>query len=225
MLAVDAPGRGRSGRLANPMDYAVPVYARLMKAWLDALGLDRPVGWVGTSMGGMIGMALAAGPSSSIERLVLNDIGPFIPKAALELIAAYAGTDPRFASLDDLEAHLRLIHAPFGHLSDDEWRHLAVHSAVEGDDGRWRLGYDPAIRMPMQSGEIADIDLWPLYDAIACPTLVLRGAESTLLLPDTAQAMTERGPKAQLVTIEGAGHAPALMAEDQIGVVRKFLGL
>lgn len=225
VLAVDVPGRGRSGRLSDPTDYAVPVYARLLNAWLAALGLGRRVAWVGTSMGGLIGMALAAGEAAPIDRLVLNDIGPFIPKAALELIAAYAGTDPRFASLDDLEAHLRLIHAPFGPLSDDQWRHLATHSGVEGEDGLWRLRYDPAIRAPMRAGEIADVDLWPLYDAISCPTLVLRGAESTLLLPETAQAMTERGPKAELATIEGTGHAPALMAEDQIGAVRTFLGL
>ncbi len=221
VLAVDVPGRGRSARLPDPTQYTVPVYAGLLKAWLDRLGLAR-VDWIGTSMGGLIGMTLTAADPARVDRLVLNDIGAFIPKAGLEPLAAYVGLDPRFASLDEAEAYLRRVHAPFGPLSDADWRHLAEHGVVRDDDG-YRLRYDPAITVPGGEDGVEDIDLWPLYEAISCPTLLLRGANSTLLDAETADAMTRRGPKATLVTFEGIGHAPALMALDQIAAIETFL--
>ena len=221
VLAVDVPGRGRSARLPDPTQYTVPVYAGLLKAWLDRLGLAR-VDWIGTSMGGLIGMTLTAADPARVDRLVLNDIGAFIPKAGLEPLTAYVGLDPRFASLDEAEAYLRRVHAPFGPLSDADWRHLAEHGVVRDDDG-YRLRYDPAITVPGGEDGVEDIDLWPLYEAISCPTLLLRGANSTLLDAETADAMTRRGPKATLVTFEGIGHAPALMAPDQIAAIETFL--
>jgi pimeloyl-ACP methyl ester carboxylesterase len=224
VLCVDVAGRGRSDWLADPAEYRVDVYARHLLRLLELEGLRR-VDWVGTSMGGLIGMAVAsAGEGSPIERLVLNDIGPFVPKEAVAYIGAYVGLDPLFRDLAELEAYLRRVHAPFGPLTDEQWAHLARHSARVLPEGV-RLSYDPAIRIPFAQAAGADIDVWALYDRIACPTLVLRGAESGLLTAAVAEEMGRRGPRAALVTFPGVGHAPALMAEDQIAAVRSFLGL
>lgn len=221
VLCVDVAGRGLSDRLERAEDYAVPVYARQLCAWLDGLASGK-VDWVGTSMGGLIGMAVAAASPGRIGRLVLNDVGPVIPRAALAAIGSYVGLDPLFATLGELEAHLRAIHAPFGPLTDAQWRHLAAHGGRRCPGG-WRLRYDPAIRLPFAAGAQTDVDLWPVYDAISTPTLVLRGGDSTLLDAGTARAMTARGPRARLVEFPGIGHAPALMDPAQIAVLRDFL--
>jgi pimeloyl-ACP methyl ester carboxylesterase len=173
-------------------------------------------------MGGLLGIIMAAMPSNPIRKLVVNDAGPLVPKAALERLAQYVGKDPRFATLEAIEAHVRHISAPFGALSDEQWRHLTVHSAKQYADGTWGFRYDPAIANPF-NGELNDIDLSPYWDAVRCPTLVLRGADSDILLRKTAEAMTQRGPKAQLVEFEHIGHAPVLMSDDQVCVVRDFL--
>jgi pimeloyl-ACP methyl ester carboxylesterase len=227
VVSVDVPGRGRSGWLRRAEDYAYPFYASALAALIGRIGAER-VDWVGTSMGGLIGMMLAAQPDSPIRRLVLNDVGAFIPKAPLERIAQYVGRDPGFDSVEAVEALLRKVNAPFGPLSDAQWRHLAMHSAVKAEDGRWRLGYDPAIGKAFANAPIADVALWPVWEPIACPTLILRGTESDLLLRETAEEMTRRGTAAQAGRVElrevpGVGHAPALMALDQIAMVRDFL--
>jgi pimeloyl-ACP methyl ester carboxylesterase len=221
VLAIDVVGRGRSSWLADPQGYALPLYAQQIARLLQLLDLP-PVDWIGTSMGGLIGMALAATDAPPMRRLVLNDVGPFVPKLALSLIKTYLGLDLVFPSLEALERHLRQIHAPFGPLTDDQWRHLAEHSARQDADG-WRLRYDPAIRVPYQDLADADLDLWPLWDQIRCPTLLLRGGDSILLTEATAAEMTQRGPKATLATFPGIGHAPALMAPDQIEAIRRWL--
>jgi pimeloyl-ACP methyl ester carboxylesterase len=174
-------------------------------------------------MGGLIGMGVAAMEASPIRKLVLNDVGPFLPKAALQRINTYLGLDLRFTSLDALEAHLREIHAGFGPLTDAEWRHLAEYSAARREDGRFGLNYDQRLGGPMTTGPIEDIDLWPVWDQIRCPVLVLRGIDSDLLLPATAAEMTRRGPKAEVIEVDGTGHAPALMAKDQIAIVAAWL--
>lgn len=227
VIAPDVPGRGRSEWLRRPEDYAYPVYAAALAALIGRLAVDT-VDWVGTSMGGLIGMMLAAQPGTPIRRMVLNDIGPFVPKAALQRIGDYVGHDPRFESLGALEAYLRHVHAPFGALTDAQWRHLAEYSASPAEHGHLRLHYDPAIAQAFKTGPIDDVTLWPVWDAIACRMLVLRGAASDLLLPDTAAEMMRRGAAAgqglvQLRTIAGTGHAPALMAADQVAIVREFL--
>jgi pimeloyl-ACP methyl ester carboxylesterase len=135
----------------------------------------------------------------------------------------YLGLSLCFASLEALEAHLREIHAGFGALTDAEWRHLAEHSASRREDGTFRLNYDQRLGEPMKRGPIEDVDLWPVWDQIRCPVLVLRGVQSDLLLPATANEMTRRGPGAEVVEIDGTGHAPALMAKDQIEIVRDWL--
>jgi pimeloyl-ACP methyl ester carboxylesterase len=218
-------GRGRSDWLADPAGYGYPQYCADMAALIARLGVER-VDWVGTSMGGLIGMMLAAQPNTPIARLAINDVGPFIPKAALERIAAYLGKAPAFADLGALEAYLREVHAPFGALTDAQWAHLAEHSArpaESGAAGAVALHYDPAIRVAFEQEPLADVDLWPLWDAVACPTLVLRGAESDLLPARTAAEMATRGPHAEIAEIEGCGHAPALMDEQQTGLVRDWL--
>jgi pimeloyl-ACP methyl ester carboxylesterase len=221
VISPDIPGRGQSERLAQADDYGYPLYIADMVALLARLDVAE-VDWVGTSMGGLIGMMLAAQPNSPIRHLVLNDIGPLVPKAGVERLAGYVGKDPRFPNLDAAIAYTREVAAPFGALSEAEWRHLTVHGLRQEPDGRFRLRYDPAIAAPFQ-GEIKDVDLWSLWDRIACPVLVLRGQRSDLLLPETAAEMQRRGPKAEVVEIPGCGHAPALMAVEQIALVREFL--
>lgn len=223
VLAVDVVGRGHSSWLDDPAGYTVPDYASQLGQFLELLHLPE-VDWVGTSMGGFIGMLLAAAETSPIRRLVLNDIGPFVPQHTLQEIRAYLGLDLLFASLHAVEHHLRLIHAPFGPLTDAQWRHLAIHSMRETSEG-FRLNYDPAIREPFAEASARDIDLWPMWDKIGCPTFLLHGAESALVAPATVARMEREGPKAVVATLAGIGHAPALMSADQIAMVERWLEL
>lgn len=222
VVCPDVVGRGRSDWLANPDLYGYPQYLADMTALLARLNVAA-VDWVGTSMGGLIGLLLAAQPKSPIRRLVLNDVGPFVPKAALARIGDYVGADPVFEDMTALEAYVRFIYLSFGDLTAAQWRHIAEHSARPRPDGRFGLAYDPGISRAFKTQPLADVDLWAAWDAVRCPVLVMRGAESDLLLPETAQEMTTRGPKARVVEIAGAGHAPGLMSEDQIAVIRAFL--
>ena len=243
VVCPDVVGRGRSDWLVNKDDYGYPQYmadlnalmARVMAwpsptTWIGKLTNflarrygSRPLYWVGTSMGGIIGMLLAALPKSPIHKLVVNDVGPLIPKAALERIARFVGEDPRFKSLEELKAYQRKVSAPFGPLTDAQWHHLTLHGAKKYEGGDWGLRYDPDIARPFRKGPLLDVDLWSHWDAITCPTLVLRGADSDLLLEETAEQMQKRGPRAQLVEFSGIGHAPMLMSKDQIEVVKNFL--
>jgi pimeloyl-ACP methyl ester carboxylesterase len=157
----------------------------------------------------------------------MNDVGPVLSRAALQRIADYVGTDERFAALTDLEAHLRRVHAPFGPLTDAQWRHLARHGHRFNADGSYGLAYDPRIAINVKLA-IQDWDLWPVWDSVACPALVLHGAQSDLLRTEVADAMSKggpngRGPKADLVTFAGIGHAPALMSTEQIEIVAEWL--
>jgi len=152
----------------------------------------------------------------------VNDVGPIIPKAALQRIADYVGLDNRFSSLEALERNMRKVHAPFGPLTDEQWAHLVRYGHRQLPDGTYGLAYDPAIAENVKKG-VADVDLWAIWDRIAIPTLVFRGADSDLLLAETAQEMTQRGPRASIVEFSGIGHAPALMAEDQIAQLESWL--
>ncbi len=223
VLAVDVIGRGRSSWLDDPHGYVAPNYAAQLMQWLAALEV-LPVDWIGTSMGGLVGMALAATERPPMRRLVLNDIGPFIGKQALLQIKSYLGLELRFASLDEAERHLRFIHAPFGPLSDSQWAHLTRHSVVADSDG-YRLHYDPAISVPYAELAADDVALWELWDKIACPTYVLHGFESVVLSQRTCEEMRRRGPQAEVMTFLGVGHAPALMSADQILTIRRWLEL
>ena len=223
VIAVDFPGRGRSAWLPDPALYAFPVYLGALAALLARL--DAPeIDWVGTSMGGIAGMMIAAQPRNPVARLVLNDVGAFIPKAALARIAGYVGGDPRFASLAEVEAHLRRVAAPFGPLSDAQWRHLATHGAVATPTG-WRLHHDPAIATAFLAAPPADVDLWPVWERIDRNVLLIRGEQSDLLTEETTARMARGGPaRVRRLDVPGCGHAPALMAEAQIAAVTTFLG-
>ncbi|SCA55110.1 putative carboxylesterase [Candidatus Terasakiella magnetica] len=222
VICPDIAGRGYSDWLLNPADYGFPLYVSDMATLLAKIG-DEKVDWIGTSMGGIIGMMLAIQPNSPIQRLIVNDVGPFIPKESLARIGDYLGMDPKFPSLEALEQHIRLIHAPFGELSDEQWKHLAEHSAKKCEDGQYGFHYDPAIGEPFKEAEPVDVDLWPIWEAIQCPVLILRGEDSDLLTAETAQEMLKRGPDAELVEIPKVGHAPTLMDESQIGLVKRWL--
>ena len=222
VVCPDVLGRGKSDWLEHAEDYDIPVYVAALAQLIARLDVPEVL-WVGTSMGGLIGMLTAALPRAPIRRLVVNDIGPLLAKEGIARIAAYVGKDPSFADLAALEAYLRQVAASFGPLSDAQWRHLATHAARAKPDGSLGLAYDPSIGESFKKATPVDVDLWPQWDRIACPTLVLRGANSDLLRRPDALAMTQRGPRASLVEFPGIGHAPALMAPDQIAAVRGFL--
>lgn len=221
VICPDIVGRGESDWLVDKLGYAIPQYVADIFGMLHHLGI-KEVDWVGTSMGGLIGMGLASQPKSPIRRMVLNDVGPVITGVSLQRIGEYVGRAPVFPTLEAAEQFVRAVSASFGNLTDAQWRHLTVHSLKhEGDV--WKMRYDPGIGDAFRVAPITDIALWPIYDAIHCPTLVIRGAESDLLLAETVQEMTRRGPRAQAVEIPGVGHAPTLMSMDQIDIVRRFL--
>jgi pimeloyl-ACP methyl ester carboxylesterase len=226
VICPDVMGRGHSDWRPVPALYQVPVYVADMVTLLARLNVEQ-VDWVGTSMGGLIGLGLAGLPESPILRLVLNDVGPAIEYAALERIGTYLGRRMQFDSIEQGAGHLRDISAGFGPHSEAEW--LALSRPMFKPDGAGvRLHYDPRIAEPFAAltpalaaaGEAA---LWQAYDAVRCPTLLLRGADSDLLSRATAQAMTQRGPRALLHELPGVGHAPTLVAADQIELVQRFL--
>ena len=221
VLAVDMPGRGQSEWLREPMDYVTPVYLTALTALIARSGADE-VSWVGTSMGGILGMVAAAQPGTPVQRLVVNDVGPTIEPSALARIAQYFGTDPTFATYGEIAAYVRTISAPFGPLSEAQWEHVVRTNVRQRDDGRWAIGYDPRIAIPFRA-QSAPPDLWPVWDAIRCPTLVLRGAQSDLLSAAIAQTMTTRGPRARVAEIPHVGHAPMLLSPEQVALVVDFL--
>jgi pimeloyl-ACP methyl ester carboxylesterase len=220
VIAVDVAGRGDSGWLDDKSQYTYPVYVQQLLALLDHLKIDQ-VDWIGTSMGGMIGMFAAATAPPRIRRLVLNDIGPFIPRAAIARIAAYMTVDHTWPTVEAAEAHFRLHCAPFGPLTDAQWRHL-TETSVRRQNGGYVRAYDPAMAEAFKRVEPADVVLWPIWAEIRQPILLLRGAESDLLLKPTALGMVARGD-VTLVEFAGIGHAPALLAPDQLDVIQRWL--
>ena len=224
VVCPDLPGRGRSGWLTDPELYGLPQYVRDMATLLAHLRVER-IDWVGTSLGGLVGMVLAGAENTPIRRLVINDIGPFLPWAALRAIGTRLREAPRHHhSLATAEGRLRTALASFGTLSDAEWRHLTEHSFYPEPGGGWRPHYDPNIGVPFAPGRVYNVSMWRDWEAVRCPVLLLRGTESDLLRADTARQMTEQGPRAKLVEIPGCGHAPALLDPGQIGIVTDWLG-
>ena len=221
VVCPDVVGRGRSGRLRDPMLYQVPTYVGDMVTLLARLDAST-VHWFGTSMGALIGMVLASLPDSPIERMILNDAGPVLGAAALARIGSYVGETPRFATLDEAEVYIRRITAPFGEHTDAEWRFL-TEVVMRRDGDAWVRHYDPALAVPFKKVPQADTVLWPLYDAIRCPVLSVRGEHSDLLSAETQSEMARRGPKATLVTIPDVGHAPTFLHDDQIAIAKDFL--
>ncbi|WP_270937450.1 alpha/beta fold hydrolase [Falsiroseomonas oryzae] len=220
VLCPDLPGRGASDRLHDPQLYTPVSYVVALGHLLARL--EEPVDWVGTSLGGICGMMVAAAAGHPLRRLVLNDIGSRVPSTAAERIAAYVKLPLAFEDIEALEAHLRLVHAPFGPLTDAQWRHLAESSARPLPDGRFGMHYDPGIAVPFEESATGPVDLSLVWSRVALPILLLRGAESDVLDAETAAEMAMR-PGVQLVTLPGIGHAPALMDTGQIARVAEFL--
>jgi len=223
VLAIDQIGRGLSQWARDPAkDYCFESYGRIAVALCDHFDVGQ-MRWIGTSMGGALGIRLAGGIlRERITHLVINDIGPEVPKPAVERILAYVGNPPVFDTMAELEAWLRKAYAPYGHLSEAQWRHMLRTSFRRRDDGRITAHYDPAIVQQFALHPL-DYNQWEDYERIGARTLLLRGAESDLLLPDVAQRMTETGPRATLAVIPGCGHAPPLNVPDQIARVKAFL--
>lgn len=224
VICPDVVGRGRSDWLKKSAGYGFPQYVADMVTLIARLDVAE-VHWLGTSMGGLIGMFVAALEHSPITRLILNDVGPVITNESLRRIGEYVGKAPRFASLEEAEKFTRFVSAPFGNLSDAQWRHLTETSVRQTEDGQWEMRYDPAIAEAFQLGFLMhqDVILWPYYDAIRCPTLVIRGAESDLLPESSLAEMARRGPKAWTREIPGVGHAPMFHDQAQVAVVHEFL--
>jgi pimeloyl-ACP methyl ester carboxylesterase len=223
VICPDTIGRGLSQWSADPQhEYCLEFYVQLASALVDQLGLDR-FHWLGTSMGGAIGtLAAATRLRGRITRLVLNDIGPQLAPAAIDRIRSYAGNPEAFATVAELEAYFRTIYRPYGWLSDTQWRRLTETSTRRLPDGRVTPHYDPAMVMQFTHHD-DDYALWEAWDALDLPVLCLRGAESDLLLRDTADQMRKRGPRAVVVEIPGCGHAPALNTPEQFALVERFL--
>ncbi len=220
VVCPDVAGRGRSDWLREARDYTYPTYCNDMAALLASLHAET-LDWLGTSMGGIIGMILASRPGTPLRKLVLNDVGVTIPKAALQRIGRFVGQEPAFDSLEAFEEAMRSV-SPFGELSPAQWRHLAVHVARRDGDGRWRARYDPRIAVNFREVLDEDIDLEAFWSAVHGPALVIRGEESDLLAADTLARMARR-PHTRTLTVPRTGHAPMLMDDSQVAAVRHFL--
>ncbi len=219
VVAVDLPGRGESEWLPDPAQYGVETYVAVLAQVFAWLG--RNVAFLGTSLGGICAMSLAAMPGQPITRLVLNDIGPFVPETAMRRIADYVtASPPLFADTASLRLYLRRVHAPFGRLSEAEWQQMAENSARPLPDGSVALHYDPAIAVPFANTPPAALVMWPWWEALDLPVLALRGANSDVLELATAARMAG---KATLLSVPEAGHAPALLDAMTQSAIRRFL--
>lgn len=224
VITIDILGRGDSDRMADPSLYGYPLYVsqclQMTQFWLEKTQQES-VHWLGTSMGGLIGMMIASQPNSVISRLILNDVGTFIPLAAIQRLAEYVGKAPTFENLAQVEQYLRVVAKPFGPLTDAQWQHLARHSAEQVEEKSWQLRYDPRIAEAFATIN-EDIDISDIWQQVACPSLVIRGAQSDLLTEANAEQMIQR-PNTQLAVVEGVGHAPMLMDPEQIALVNQYL--
>ncbi len=222
VVCPDIVGRGRSDWLRDPSGYGVPQYVTDMMVLIARLDVET-VQWLGTSMGGLIGMVLASLPGTPVSRLLLNDVGPAISSESIRRIGEYIGRAPKFAGLEEAERYIRAVSVPFGALSDMQWRALTESSVRPAADGGLEMIYDPKIADSFHRATAAGmIDLWPMFDRVRCPTRIVRGEFSDLLSAEVAQAMTARGPHPDLVQVPGVGHAPMFMDEAQIAIAREF---
>jgi pimeloyl-ACP methyl ester carboxylesterase len=226
VICPDVVGRGRSDWLRDPNDYGLPQYVADMVTLIARLGVET-VHWLGTSLGGLIGLTLSGQPGSPIKRLVLNDVGPTVNPEGIARIANYVGRPVRFATIEEAVDYIIGISLGFGLRGRDEWREI-TESVLKRDGDGFTTHYDPQIAVPIkamtpQVAAVAEAVLWKLYDQIECPTLLTRGANSDLLSRETATAMTQRGPRATLVEFPDVGHAPMFFDPGQIAAVRDFL--
>lgn len=225
MLCIDFPGRGDSEWPASSLEYNFPQFVADARTLLARLGL-KEVDWVGTSMGGLLGMMLAAQASSPIRRLVMNDVGAFLPMDALQGISRNLEAPPSFASIEEVERHLRQARAEWGPIADGQWRAMAIAQSrpLKPGSRALRLHFDPRIAavarpMPLTPG----LFFWDSWYRVRCPVLLLRGASSGVFPENVARTMLDIRPQARLVTIPGCGHVPSLMTDEHVALVRDFL--
>ena len=218
----DIVGRGLSDDLANPLDYSFAQYMADITALIAHIGADQ-VDWVGSSMGGLLGMMVAAQPKTPIRRLVINDVGPVVPREEMNRIGEYLINNyPHFNSVAEIEERVRKVYAQFGALTGAQWRHIAEHNYRNTPEGDLVLAYDPELAQAFQAMD-KDFDFWNVYDQVSCPTLITRGGMSDLLPQSVAEEMTKRGPKARLVVIDNVGHMPVFMNGEQTKLIEDFL--
>lgn len=226
VVCPDVVGRGRSDWLRMPQHYHVPQYVSDMVTLLARLDA-KTVHWFGTSMGGLIGMGIASLPENPVQKMLLNDVGPVLNPVAIKRIGEYIGQTMRFPTFDDAERYIRGISQSFGAHTEEQWRKLAADVLRQDKDGQWIRHYDPALAEAIKAAtpeslQHAEAGLWAAYDAIRCPTLLVRGAQSDLLTREVAEEMTHRGPCAQLVELPDVGHAPSFLHDEQIDIARRF---
>ena len=227
IICPDIVGRGKSDWLPNPQLYQIPQYVSDMVTLLARLDVET-VDWLGTSMGGLIGMGLAAMPKNPIRKLILNDVGPALNFDAIVRIGEFIGQDVRFDTFDEAAAYIRAVSLSFGPHSEAQWHKLASDVLKQNKEGKWIRHYDLSLSIPVKAitPELAAAGqamLWTAYDAVKCKTLLVRGSESDLLTKEAAQEMTTRGPCATLIEIAGVGHAPTFVQPEQIEIAKKFL--
>lgn len=227
IICPDVVGRGRSDWLPNPQLYQIPQYVSDMVSLLARLDVEN-VDWLGTSMGGLIGMGLASMPKNPIRKLILNDVGPALNLDAIVRIGEFIGQDVRFDTFDEAAAYIREVSISFGPHSEAQWHKLASDVLKQNKDGKWIRHYDLGLSIPVKAitPELAvagEAMMWAAYDAVKCQTLLVRGSNSDLLTIEAAKEMTKRGPCATLVEIAGVGHAPTFVQPEQIAIARNFL--
>ena len=238
LFCPDIVGRGDSDWLKNPLHYTYEQYISDMNALIARTGAHQ-VDWIGTSMGGLIGMVLAAQPNSPIRRLILNDIGAQVATSGLTRISMYAGKEPDFNSLEEAKNYFKKIFADMGPLTDEEWMRIAQNSVREVEKNKFVTKLDHGVKLAPAKSKIAwqtllhplkalegtlfDVDLWPVWRKVNCPVLIIHGQKSDILLPETIKKMQEIHPDTEVIEIPAAGHAPALMHADQHEMIYQWL--
>lgn len=222
VICFDLPGRGESDWLNNKEAYDYKQYTVDALMVIARSGVES-VDWLGTSMGGLLGMALAALKNSPIKKLILNDVGPFIPKSALVRIADYADQQPQVDTAEELKSYIKTIYAGFGDLTDEQWQQMLHFGQRTLKNGKLTLNYDPDISYVFKSQPIEDMDLWSLWAMIKQPTLIIRGESSDLLQPETVDKMLDTKENVELISIPNTGHSPALMNDNDIDLIKNWL--
>ena len=226
VVAVDLAGRGRSDFLDDPLKYNYDQYLADLYALLDHLDLNtaNSVDWIGVSLGGLLGYRIAGEKNSPIKRMIVNDVGPTVPQAALDFIAQVISQKYTFADIAELELRMRQTRGlSWGPVTNEQWAHMAKYNARAMPDGRITYAYDQHISKVFESAPVGDVNLWPYWENIRCPMLVIRGGLSLLFTPDIVHEMRDKGPEFDFVTMANCGHVPSLMAPEQIEILRTWL--
>lgn len=223
IICPDLVGRGKSDYIGDASLYTVTQYVNDMVALLGRLKVEK-VHWLGTSLGGIIGMMLAAQPQSPLQSLILNDVGMIVPNMALQRLGMYARNETEFSNLEDAISYFQAILAPIGALDPKKWEHITKHGTLASSDGKLRLAYDPAIGDNFVNQPVPTLHLETYWQAIKCPVLILRGEESDCLTPDILTKMLYSQPGLKTITFPACGHAPSLMEKTQIQVIENWLG-